>query len=128
MEIAEEYGARVIVNESRRGASYARNAGAALAEGDIFFFVDADCVLRDDAIGTAVEAIQSGPDAVFGSYTRETRSKGFFTRFKNYQHHYTHQYFSEGTKSFWTGCGGAGRGGTGARRIQQAGARGPRDS
>lgn len=104
-DVARRAGARTLAIEMQRGAAYTRNLGASVASGEIFFFVDSDCILRPDAISHAVEAIRGGEHVVFGCYTPETRTPGFFTRFKNYQHHYVHQTGAEYQSSFWTGCG-----------------------
>ncbi|MBI1355168.1 MAG: glycosyltransferase [Acidobacteria bacterium] len=103
--VALRYGARTIVQESREGPSYARNVGALVARGEIFFFLDADCVLQPDALELAVQALDAGEQVVFGSYTAETRAPGFFSQFKNLQHHFTHQNASRLQTSFWSGCG-----------------------
>ena len=104
-EVAAAGGALVIQNEKRHGAAYARNVGAVAARGEMFFFVDADCILNPDAISIAVSRLRSGDEAIFGSYIPETRAPGFFSRFKNYQHHFTHQLGEEIQTSFWSGCG-----------------------
>ncbi len=104
-EIAEARDVRVIRYESHRGAAYARNVGAVAALGKIFFFVDADCILNPDALSIAVRTIGAGDQVIFGSYIDETRVPGFFSRFKNYQHHFTHQNADPVQISFWSGCG-----------------------
>ena len=105
-DIARAHGARVIRNDTSCGAAYARNVGASVANGDIFFFVDADAVLNSDAVSIAVECLGAGAaDAAFGSYLSETRIPNFTTKFKNYQHHFNHQIGSEAPISFWSGCG-----------------------
>lgn len=104
-EVAAARDVRVIENDRRQGAAYTRNVGAAAARGEIFFFVDADCILNRDAISIAVRKLCAGHHAVFGSYRSETRAPGFFSRFKNYQHHFAHQNGAPVQTSFWSGCG-----------------------
>jgi GT2 family glycosyltransferase len=104
-QVAQSFGVRTIVNERQQGAAYARNVGAVAARGDIFFFVDADCILAPDAVSIAVTALTSGEQVVFGSYIADTRAPGFFSQFKNLQHHFTHQQGEDVQSSFWSGCG-----------------------
>ncbi len=104
-EVARLHGARVIEYPLRRGASYARNVGAAAAQGGVFFFIDADCVANPTVLSLGLEAICGGEQLIFGSYTRETRASGFLTKFKNLQHHFTHQQGADYQTTFWSGCG-----------------------
>lgn len=104
-EIARRQGARVIEYPLRRGAAHARNVGAAAAQGDIFLFIDADCLAHSAVVSLSLEAVLSGEQMIFGSYTRETRATGFLTQFKNLQHHFTHQYGADYQTTFWSGCG-----------------------
>ncbi len=104
-QVAQSFGVRTIVNDRQQGAAYARNVGAVAARGEIFFFVDADCILAPDAVSIAVAALTSGEQVVFGSYIADTRAPGFFSQFKNLQHHFTHQQGEEIQSSFWSGCG-----------------------
>lgn len=108
-EIARGQGVRVIEYPERRGAAYARNVGAAAAQGDMFLFIDADCVAHSEAVSHCREAALSGEQLFFGSYTRETRVAGFLTKFKNLQHHFTHQRGADYQTTFWSGCGAVSR-------------------
>lgn len=104
-EIARGQGVRVIEYPQKRGASYARNVGAAAAQGGIYLFIDADCVAHEAAVSLCQETIAGGEQLLFGSYTRETRAAGFLTKFKNLQHHFTHQRGADFQTTFWSGCG-----------------------
>lgn len=57
--IAEQFGARTVRVEHRK-ISAVRNAGARVASGKIFFFVDADTQVNERAVGAAVVALRSG--------------------------------------------------------------------
>ena len=58
-QIAEESGARVITVEKRQIAAV-RNAGARAAQGDTFFFVDADTRIGPAVLGSALQALRDG--------------------------------------------------------------------
>jgi glycosyltransferase involved in cell wall biosynthesis len=58
-EIAEAQGARVVKVNHRRIAA-ARNAGAQVAHGDIFVFIDADTLVTDVLLGAALDAVHRG--------------------------------------------------------------------
>ena len=58
-EIAREFGANVVDVRLRQIAAV-RNAGARIAKGDIFFFVDADTHIEPVHITAALEALNAG--------------------------------------------------------------------
>lgn len=104
-EIARRQGVRVIEYPQQRGASHARNVGAAAAQGDVYLFIDADCVAHEAVVSLCQETVADGEQLLFGSYTRSTSAPGFLTRFKNLQHHFTHQRGADYQTTFWSGCG-----------------------
>jgi glycosyltransferase involved in cell wall biosynthesis len=61
-EIAEKYGARVILRSA--GMSRARNVGADLARGKFIFSVDSDMELTPNVVTECVEKVEKGFDAV----------------------------------------------------------------
>jgi len=76
---------RLVRLERHGGASAARNAGAALARGELFFFTDADCLLLEDALEIAAESHQRhGPGVIVGgTYTPKPFDADFFSRFQS---------------------------------------------
>ncbi len=56
-EIATAFGARYL-NGERKGVAEGRNRGAHAAAGEVFLFVDADCVMPDDLIAQVVAALK----------------------------------------------------------------------
>lgn len=57
--LAKEGGAAVI-QVSLRQIAATRNAGAKMARGDVFFFVDADTVANAEAVRSGLDALQAG--------------------------------------------------------------------
>ncbi|MFG2060975.1 glycosyltransferase family 2 protein [Micromonospora sp. NPDC048871] len=68
--VAEAHGARVVRTPSNSGPAAARNLGAAVAAGEILFFIDSDVAARPDAVANAVELLTEDPTigAVCGNY------------------------------------------------------------
>lgn len=79
------YPCRLIRLEQHGGASKARNRGAAASEGDILFFLDADCLPTSDTLPIAEEtARQNGPAVIIGgTYTPIPADPGFFSTFQS---------------------------------------------
>jgi glycosyltransferase involved in cell wall biosynthesis len=106
-EVAHAHGARTIRLAEHSGAAAARNAGAAQAAADVLFFTDADVRVSPTALRTALGVLGDHPEAsaVFGSYSEDTVPRGFFSRYKNLVHHFTHQHAREEASTFWSGGG-----------------------
>ncbi len=81
----ERFPCRLIRLDRHVGASGARNAGAAHARGELLFFTDADCLLQEDTLAIASQALAShGPDVIVGgTYTPEPYDRDFFSRFQS---------------------------------------------
>ena len=105
--IARSLGARVMPNPDGRGPAAARNAGAAVARGDILLFIDADVEVQAGTVAQIVEHLDRYPDvaAVFGSYDDDPAHPNFASQYRNLLHHFIHQTAERRSASFWAGCG-----------------------
>lgn len=106
-QIARNAGAQVLCTAGRQGPGAARNLAAKRAQGDVLFFLDADCSIKPDALRRTAEIFQQEPDidALFGSYDAAPSAPGVVARYKNLQHHFVHQHSQEDAQTFWAGCG-----------------------
>ena len=105
--MATAHGARVIANPSGRGPAAARNAGAAVARGDVLLFVDADVEVQPDTVRRMLDHLDRHPEvaAVFGSYDDDPAHPNFASQYRNLLHHFIHQTSERRSASFWAGCG-----------------------
>jgi glycosyltransferase involved in cell wall biosynthesis len=110
--LAEAAGAKVIRHPTKLGPAAARNAGALAASAPLIFFVDADVVVRPDAMNRALARFDADPGlaGLFGSYDDDPADPGLVSRFRNLLHHYVHQVGTfvddaRPARTFWTGCG-----------------------
>src|SRR4051794_39120344 len=105
--IAASFGARVLANPGGRGPAAARNAGAAVAAGDILLFVDADVEVQPGTVAQFVAHFDRHPEvaAVFGSYDDDPAHPNFASQYRNLLHHFIHQTAERRSASFWAGCG-----------------------
>lgn len=91
---------------ARGGPAIARNIGAAHAQGDVLFFIDADVLVKPDAIARITNALSDANlSAIFGAYDDAPGDAAFVSQYRNLLHHYVHQTSSENASSFWAGCG-----------------------
>jgi len=83
--IIKQFPCRLIELNTHGGAAKARNAGALQCRGEVFFFIDADCLLSVDTLSLANRAITgAGPDTVIGgTYTPIPHDKDFFSTFQS---------------------------------------------
>jgi GT2 family glycosyltransferase len=106
--LARTLGARVLtLSHGPQGPAVARNRGAAVAQGDILVFLDADVAISPDAMDQIVAAFRREPDlaALFGSYDDAPAATDFLSQYKNLFHHYVHQTACEEASTFFGACG-----------------------
>ena len=91
--VAQDFGCRVISLRANILSANCRNLGAELARGEIVVFFDADQTMAPDTLKKYAAVLDREPEvtAVVGSLAARTPLPGFFSQFKNFQHHYTHQ-------------------------------------
>jgi glycosyltransferase involved in cell wall biosynthesis len=85
VEIIKRFPCRLIQLNKPSGASKARNIGASKSRGNILFFIDADCLIREDTLSIVTKNIkEKGQDVVIGgTYTRKPHDSGFFSLFQS---------------------------------------------
>ena len=105
--IAKSFPCTLLRLPKSSGPATARNTGAGESHGSILFFLDADILIRPETLGMIARAFseRADVDALFGSYTKECGSNGFFSCYKNLVHHHAHQTSSREAVTF---CGGFG--------------------
>jgi len=105
--VAARYGARLLNLPGPQGPAIARNRAAALAEGDVLVFIDADVVASRDALGHVARMFVDEPDvaAVFGAYDETPADPGFVSQYKNLAHSFIHQSSATVAQTFWAGFG-----------------------
>jgi len=84
IEIIEKYPCRLIELNGHHGTSKARNTGALKSKGDYIFFIDSDCLLKEDTFSIVNRTINSLDDNVVigGTYSCEPYDRGFFNKFQ----------------------------------------------
>jgi len=84
VEIIKKFPCTLVQLREHSGASRARNAGAEQGKGEILFFIDADCVVREDTLSLAVKSISGRENTVIGgTYTRIPYDDTFFSTFQS---------------------------------------------
>lgn len=89
-EIISRYNVRLISLDPHGGAAKARNTGARAAQGHVLFFIDADCVLRDNTLWLVSSLYTQHPDAIVGgTYTPLPYDSGIYSTFQSLFIHYS---------------------------------------
>ena len=91
LEVIKQFPCKCIQLTDHSGASIARNVGVQHSSGDILFFTDADCLLKEDNLMIAVEIFLSAGSNVIigGTYTKQPVDDTFFSRFQSVFIHYS---------------------------------------
>ncbi|MEC4686235.1 MAG: glycosyltransferase family 2 protein [Nitrospirota bacterium] len=85
IEIIKKFPCKLVALKERSGASKARNAGAQNSEGNLLFFIDSDCIVKEDALLIArASYAANGTDVVVGgTYTPMSYDNRFFSIFQS---------------------------------------------
>ncbi len=90
VEIIKRFPCRLVRLENHSGVSAARNQGAQNSRGELLFFTDADCLIREDALSLANAAMEEHANAVIGgTYTPLPLDTDFFSVFQSLFIHYS---------------------------------------
>jgi len=91
VEIIKGFPCKLICLDKHSGASKARNIGARNSHGEVFFFTDADCLLREDALSIAGETLaEKGTNVIIGgTYTPIPYDKRFLSLFQSVFIHFS---------------------------------------
>lgn len=92
VEIIRRYPCKLVRLEKHSGASAARNVGARNSRGELLFFTDADCLIREDALSlanAATEKVERTNAVIGGTYTPLPVDTGFFSVFQSLFVHYS---------------------------------------
>jgi GT2 family glycosyltransferase len=107
VEIAREFGVKVLVHSESLGPAAARNRGARAAKGDVVLFLDSDVAVPSDIVERVLEVFTRETDvtAIIGSYDNSPEASNFLSQYKNLFHHYIHQTSQEDASTFWGAFG-----------------------
>ena len=84
VEIIGNFPCRLVRLDRHSGVSRARNEGAGHSSGDILFFIDADCLVRENTLALVNKTIIGNEHIVFGgSYTPLPYDRDFFSIFQS---------------------------------------------
>lgn len=85
VKIINEFPCKLIRLQNRSGTSKARNTGAKNSNGEILFFIDADCLLQKDTLSIVNRTLAAACHDVVvgGTYTTVPFDKSFFSFFQS---------------------------------------------
>lgn len=85
LEIIRGFPCKLIRLDRHSGASKARNVGALNSHGDVLFFTDADCLLKEHTLSMADKTLsEKGTDVLIGgTYTPIPYDRSFFSIFQS---------------------------------------------
>lgn len=105
-DIARRHGCIVLSTGKRSGPARARNLGAAHARGGVLIFLDSDVCLHPKTLAHLTSHFKDRAiGAAFGAYDDDPSDPGFFSRYRNLLHCYTHRVGRPNAGTFWAGCG-----------------------
>lgn len=106
-EIAEGFGAQVIVMPRNVGPAACRNQGVLLSHSEILVFLDADTCVHEKTVEQMGDRIPSdaGLTGVFGAYDDTPLDRGTCSQYRNLAHCYVHRSANRAALTFWSGCG-----------------------
>jgi len=75
-DLASKFGAKVLRNSASTGPAAARNKGAAIAKGDIIFFIDADVTIYPDTLQKVEQVFAFQSDVAARKFMSNILSNG----------------------------------------------------
>ena len=94
INIVKNYNCKIIELDENKGPAFARNTGANSASGEVLFFLDSDCILKNDAL-TNIDRIfkKKITNVVQGIYSHEPNYNNLATQYQ--QSFYCYYSFSK---------------------------------
>ena len=94
LNIIRNYNCKIIELNENRGPAFARNTGANSASGDVLFFLDSDCILKNDALNNINTIFRKKKaNVIQGIYSHEPDYNNIVTQYQ--QSFYCYYSFSK---------------------------------